>query len=269
MTTRAWTTTLKGRMKDSSLRLQDKTVLLTGPFNGITQAILRTLTEFGCDVGYVNDQAAYASKYTDALNEARDVHPEYGRAAHIGLSLSSDKQIQEALGRIVESLGRMDALVDTSPLAWNAQSDPTASTNLTLGLAEKLIPFFLAKQRGRVIYLFEDSTLDRMSPSPVASGCREALLNNINVLAQRHRLQNVTVNAIALGTTDDFLLKIFPKSISLKKSFAELQSLFPEPNLKLVEFHDVGLSVAYLASALAAGVTGQVLRLTHGAHLAP
>ena len=254
-------------MRDSALRLQDKTVLLTGPFNGITQAILRTLTEFGCDVGYVNDQAAYATKFVDAVNEARDVKPDYGRAAHINLPLNSDKQIQEALGRTVESLGRMDALIDTSPLAWNAQTDPAASALLTLGLAEKLIPFFIAKQRGRVIFVYEDPTLDKISPSPAANGCREALLANIDTLAKRHRLQNVTVNALSLGVTDDFILKIFPKSTSLKKSFAELQATHPAAGLKLVEFHDIGLSTAYLTSALSASVTGQVLRLTHGSHL--
>ena len=50
-------------MKESSLKLQDKTVLLAGPFNGVTQAIVRAFTEFGADVALVCE--AQAGRYVD------------------------------------------------------------------------------------------------------------------------------------------------------------------------------------------------------------
>jgi NAD(P)-dependent dehydrogenase (short-subunit alcohol dehydrogenase family) len=254
-------------MKDSALRLQDKTVLLTGPFNGTTQAVLRTLTEFGCDVGFVCDQPGYAGKYVEGINEAREVHSEYGRAAHLNLPLNTDQQIQEATGRIVESLGRMDVLIDATPLAWSAQTQAEKTVALSLNLAEKIIPFFIPKQRGRVIYIFEDPSLAALHPLPAANGCREGLIAMMEALAKRYRGQNVTVNALSLGVTEDFLTKIYPKSPSMKKSLIELQEKSGQ-TLKMVEFHDIGLSTAYLSSALSASVTSQVLRLTHGAHLA-
>lgn len=253
-------------MKDSALRLQDKTILLTGPFNGTTQAILRTLTEFGADVGYVCEHGQYANKYVDGVNEAREVHPQYGRAAHFALPLGDEKQIQEALGRVAESIGRMDALIDASPLAWNTKTDADRATALCLTLAEKSIPFLLAKQRGRLVYVYEDFSLDPLSEEHPAPGTREKLTVMIETLAKRHRQQNITCNALAIGVTDDFLLRNFPKGASLKKSFTDLQSKFNE--IKLVEFHDIGLGASYLTSALSASLTGQTLRLTHGAHLA-
>lgn len=250
-------------MKDSALRLQDKNILLVGPFNGITQAILRTLTEFGADVGFISEQAV--GRYVDGLNEARDVHAHYGRAVHYNLPLGNESQIQEALGRVVGSLGRMDALVDATPLSWSASTDPQSASASCLALAEKLVPFFLAKQRGRIVYLLEDTSMQSIGGENSAHGGLEVLTSLIHNLAAKYRMQNVTVNALSVGVTDEFILRKNPKTPSIKRAFEELQK--SHPGLKLVELNDVGLSTAYLTSALSAPLTGQILRLTHGFHI--
>jgi NAD(P)-dependent dehydrogenase (short-subunit alcohol dehydrogenase family) len=132
-------------------------------------------------------------------------------------------------------------------------------------LAHGLIPFFLAKQRGRIVYLMEDRDLAKVLPEEFVHNGQDSLLGLVNDIAREHRHKNVTANALTVGVTDDTLLRIFPKSNSLKKSFLELAQKHQE--LKLVEFHEIALSAAYLSSALSASLTGQVLRLTHGAHL--
>jgi NAD(P)-dependent dehydrogenase (short-subunit alcohol dehydrogenase family) len=252
-------------MKDSALRLQDKNVLLIGPFGGVTQAILRTLTEFGAGVGYISEQPA--GRYIEGVNEAREVHPNYGRAAHYAMPLNDDKQIQEALGQVVGTLGRMDILIDATPLAWSSATDPQAAGESCLNLAEKLVPFFLAKQRGRIVYVVEDASLDTLRPGGMAAGCREVLPSMLQNLSLKYAGKNITTNALSIGVTDDFILRLNPKSVSIKRSFEELQK--SHAGLKLVELHDVSLSAAYLCSALSTAVTGQTLRLTHGYHLAP
>lgn len=176
-------------MKDSALRLQDKTIFLVGPFNGVSQAILRTMTEFGADVGFVSEHQ-YAGKFVEGVNEAREVHPEYGRAAQFNLPLTNEKQISEALGRVAESLGRMDILIDVTPLGWTAQTAPDAATTVCRELAAKLIPFFQAKQRGRIVYVFEDPALDQLRTEPPPQGCREALTSAIEDMAKSHRGQD-------------------------------------------------------------------------------
>lgn len=252
-------------MKDSALRLQDKTVLLVGPFNGITQACLRTLTEFGCDVAYISHQTPHASRYVDGINEAREVHAHYGRAGYFHLPLKKESDVQEALGKVTESLGRIDAVVDASPLSWDSTTEASAAVEICTMLASKCLPFLLAKQKGRIVYLFEDSSLEKILPATNTSGFRDLLDETITAMAKQHIAKNVTVNGIAVGVTDDFILKVNPKSTSLKKSFEELHK--EHPTLRLVEYHDVALGVAYLVSALSGSVTGQVLRLTQGYHL--
>jgi len=252
-------------MKDSSLRLQDKTILLVGPFNGVTQACVRALTEFGCDVAYVSSDSPNAARYTEGINEAREVHAHYGRAVHYHLPLKTPADVQEALGAVTQSLGRIDALVDASPLSWNSETSSENAVDVCMALAEKCVPFFLAKQRGRLVFLFEDACLEEIVPTTNTSTFRDMLMEKIEELAKQYIGKNVTANGVAIGVTDDFLLKTNPKSPSLKKSLEDLQK--EHPHMRLVEFQDVALGVAYFVSALSASVTGQTLRLTAGYHL--
>lgn len=254
-------------MRESALRLQDKNIVLVGPFNGVTQAIMRTMTEFGADVGFVSQLGPAVSKFVDAVNEGREVHPNYGRAVYLDLPLGTEAQVQEAMGRVVECVGRLDVLIDATPLAWGADTSASSWSSLSSVLAEKMIPFLVAKQRGRVMYLFEDQCLDGMRKTPVAGGCVEALRLGIDSLARKYRAQNIMVNGLSIGVTDDFVLRLHPGSVSLKKTFEEMARSCP--GLKLVDSNDVASTVAYLSSALSAGVTGEILRLTHGYHLEP
>jgi NAD(P)-dependent dehydrogenase (short-subunit alcohol dehydrogenase family) len=240
-------------------------MLLVGPFNGTTQALLRTMTEFGADIAYVSDHVATAGKYTDGINEAREVHPEYGRAAFFHLPLKTPADITEALGRVAESFGRMDVLIDASPLAWNATTESETALDLCRSLASSVIPFLVAKQRGRVLFLFEDESLGTLKLPEISGLLRKGLQNVIAELALGQRGRNITVNGLSLGVTEDFVLRHFAKAGSIRKSMDELSK--SHPGLKLVESTDVGLGAAYLASALSGSLTGQILRLTHGFHI--
>ena len=251
-------------MKDSALRLQDKTILMTGPFNGITQALLRTMTEFGSDIAYVSDDNPNSDKYTNGINEAREVNPHYGRAAFFNLPMNDEEQITEGFGRVAETFGRMDVLIDANPLTWS--KDFEAGLSRSRSIAERALPFFYAKQRGRVLYVFEDESLERLDlPVTMTNEGRRALAERIENLARENRGKQVTVNGLSLGVTEDFVLRHFAKMGSIRRAMDELSQ--KHEGLKLVESTDVGLGAAYLASALSGSVTGQVLRLTHGFHL--
>lgn len=255
-----------GKMKDTVFRLQDKTVLLTGPFNGVTQALIRTMTEFGADVAFAGEAAPGATRYADGINEAREVHPEYGRAAAIPLPMRHSQDIAEILGRITESLGRVDVLIDASALAWNGDTDVLAALDLCRSLAAQVLPFLAAKHRGRMVYVFEDESLETLRPPAISPAHRQALGDHISAFATVQRGKNINVNGLALGVTEDYLLRHFPSSGSLKKSLEALQT--EVPGLKMLESSDVGWGAAYLSSPLSASLTGSILRLTHGLHLA-
>jgi 3-oxoacyl-[acyl-carrier protein] reductase len=251
-------------MKDSALRLQDKTILMTGPFNGTTQALLRTMTEFGSDIAYVSADTPNAGKYVDGINEAREANPHFGRAAFFHLPMSTEEEITEGFGRVAETFGRMDVLIDAGPLAWT--DGPAAGLETARATAAKALPFFYAKQRGRIIFVFEDQSLARLNlPVAMDDDARAKLTALIADLARENRAKNVTVNGLALGVTEDFVLRHFAKVGSIRRAMDELSQ--SHDGLKLVESTDVGLGAAYVASALSGSLTGQVLRLTHGFHI--
>jgi len=246
-------------MRDSPFRLQDKTILLTGPFNGVTQALLRTMTELGADIAYVNDKAPTAAKYVDGVNEAREARPDFGRSAYFGLPLGTDKQVKDALGRVSEGIGRMDVYIDATMIgATGAAQD----SEFAARMSQQLLPFFQARQRGRIIFLYEDSCLKTLNVEGFVDSYQEALSEHISLSAMTLKDQSVTVNGVALGVTEDFILRHFAKSGSIKKSLVELQQR--RPGVKLVEALDIATALAFLACPSSGSLTGQILRLTHG-----
>jgi NAD(P)-dependent dehydrogenase (short-subunit alcohol dehydrogenase family) len=252
-------------MKEASLKLQDRTILLVGPFSGVTQAIIRTMTEMGADVAYIDNTNPNAGRYTEGINEAREVHQHYGRAAYFNFPMNEEKEINEALGRMVESFGRMDAMVNTHPLAWGEKVDHAAAISRCEILTGRLLPFFEAKLRGRLIFLLEDPATVKFGTPSTSDAARSALLKFIETQAALYRAKNVTVNGLSLGLTEEFILRTFPGSGSIRKSLEELKKTTPE--LKIVETNEIGLATAYLAGGMSASLTGQVLRLTQGMHL--
>ena len=252
-------------MKDSALRLQDKIILLTGPFNGTTQALLRTLSEFGSDVAFVSDHVATAGKYCDGLNEAREVHPEYGRTAHFYLPLKNAAEIKEALGRVAETFGRVDVLLDATPLSWSESDTSQATLETSRQLSEGVLPFYYAKQRGRLIFLIEDACLDRLGSLPISPETRESFRQFVLDLAKSQLNKNITANVLSLGLTEDFMLRHYAGAGTIRKGVQKIAETYPE--IKLVESTEIGLGAAYLASAMSTSVTGETVKLTHGFHL--
>ena len=249
-------------MRDSAFRLQDKTILLRGPFGGVTQALLRTLTELGADVAYVDAHQANANRYCEGLNEAREVHPTFGRAIYFPAALQSDAEIKDILGRVAQGVGRMDALVEVAPLSWATTTDVSRALQFSVTLAQALLPYFAVRQRGRIIYVFEDSALTALAAPGFVSTYQGPLMQHIGEWARAWRLQAVTVNGLALGVTEDFVLRHFAKNGSIKKTLSELES--QTPGVKLLEGSDIATALAFLVSSASGSVTGQVLRLTHG-----
>lgn len=223
------------------------------------------MTEFGSDIAFVSDHVATAGKYVDGINEAREVHPEYGRAAFFNLPLKTEADANEALGRVAEAFGRMDVLIDAWPLSWTKETEPNSALQLTRCLSKCVLPFLIAKQRGRILYVFEDESLAQLNVSELPAPLRAGLTDLIQDLASEYRGKNITINGLSLGITEDFVIRHYSKTGSIKKSMDELSK--NHPGLKLVESTDVGLGAAYLASALSGSLTGQTLRLTHGFHI--
>jgi enoyl-[acyl-carrier-protein] reductase (NADH) len=156
----------------------------------------------------------------------------------------------------------MDVFVDASPIGWPSDVDVAERLRLGQVMSEQLVAFFKARQRGRIIYLYEDRVLKNVGVDGWLSTYQDRLESHIAEAAALLKDQAVTVNGVALGVTEDFILKFFSKSGSIKKSLVELQS--KTKGVRLVEHSEIAGALAYLACPASSSVTGQILRLTYG-----
>ena len=62
-------------MRESFLKLNDRTVVLSGPLTQVTSAIVATLSERGSDVAMVvSDKLREAQRYAENVSDAREIH---------------------------------------------------------------------------------------------------------------------------------------------------------------------------------------------------
>ena len=80
-------------MADSGFRLLDKTLVLSGPFESISQNLTSKLTELGTDVSLLTDRQDEAQRFCQNILDMREVNDRFGRAAAIPMNASSDETI--------------------------------------------------------------------------------------------------------------------------------------------------------------------------------
>lgn len=225
-------------MKEQTLKLSDKSVLLLSGFAGASQALLSYLTELGANVCLAGPGAQFANSFVDSLNTRREIYPDYGRAFALGRKLVDDKDLEELSRQAAESFGSVDIIIDAHRLygEW-----PPSTAAWILERAKNILG---AKKKSRYIVL--DHMLKPSADFPAdtfASG-----YPNFS-----------TFNILSLSLCEEYLLKEFPKSPSIQKSLEEYRKT--HPSAKLLNSYDVAFMVACVASPLANTLYNQKLNI--------
>ncbi len=256
-----------------SLKLQDKTIVLSGTFDPLMQNLASTLTGFGADIALIGPNVTQARRFSDSLNDAREIDPNFGRSMIVEASLTDESSVQEALSRTAESFGGLDALIDStvshstglsfsSSTAEQLLGEAQAVLHRSLITAQKALKFIECRQKGRVIFLVQDSWRWSLPGEEISSVFRSCLQQLTKVLAQEITEKNITINAVALGVTEPFLRERFPNAPSIEQALTELKKHCPQA--RLVENQDISHLVAFLASPLSSAISGQTLTANGG-----
>ncbi len=259
-------------MRQISFKLQDKTIILSGTFNHQMQNMATTLTSLGADVALIGPSAQEARRFCDNLNDAREINSSFGRSLVIESSLDSESSVQEAVSRTAESFGGLDALIDSRMLSRHPKSFSQSSSqemmetfqdvlHSTLLITQMALQFIEGRQKGRVIFVLHDSWRWALPGEELSSVFRSCLQQLTKTLAQEITEKNITVNALAVGVTEEFLLQRYPKSGSAELALKELKAHCP--SARMVDAQDISHLVAFLASPLSSAINGQVLT-AHG-----
>lgn len=212
-------------MKEATLKLNDKSVLLLSGFAGTSQALLSYLTELGANVCLAGPGANLATSFVDSLNTRREIYPDYGRAFALNRKLTDDKDLDELSRQSAETFGSVDILIDAHRLYGDW---PPSTGNWIIERAKSILS---GKKKSRFIVLdhFRKPTAD------FPEGTFSAGYPNQS-----------SFNILQLDLCEEYLLKEFPKSPSIQKSLEEFRKT--NPGVKLLNSYDVSFMVACVAS---------------------
>lgn len=238
------------------MRYQGRSVVVTGAASGIGASTARRLASEGARVGLVDIDVEGAQRVADELE---------GVAA--ALDLASLETISPAMEELVAALEWIDLLVNcagwdkampfeqTDAMFWRKVIDinligPIALTHATL-------PHM--SDGGAIVNVSSDAGRVGSSGEVVYSGAKGGIIAFSKALARELAARTIRVNVVAPGPTDTPFLASFDETGRLAAAM-ERQT----PLKKLATPEDVAAAIAFLGSADAGHITGQVLSVSGG-----
>lgn len=243
-------------------RLDGKVALVTGAGRGIGRAISLALAAAGADL-------AVASRTAGDLEAlAHDIRSMGRRAAVLACDLTDRDALDGLVPRCIESLGRLDVLVNNAGGA--GPNDPLRTTPAqfmqalewnvlpAFALTRAAVPHLRAAGSGSVINI--TSAAARYAQRSFSSyGTAKAALTQLTRLLAQDFAPEVRVNAIAPGpVVTDALAKFLTPEVT-----RAMESRTPLARLGTVE--DIAAAALYLASPASSWMTGKTLELDGGA----
>lgn len=173
-------------------------------------------------------------------------------------------QVARAVERARSASGPGDVLVNNAGIfLWKAflslspeEWDRVIATNLTgaFNFCRELIPEMAARMTGRIINVSSIHGLHGDANLSAHCAAKFGLIGLTQSLARELRGQNITVNAVCPGTTNNRE----PEEDSVPRRAPLAEKLRPR---------DVASAVLWLASEEAAGITGSSIEIYGGTHL--
>jgi len=252
------------------LKLRDKTALVTGSTAGIGFAIAERLAGEGVKV-------TITGRSQEKLDAAARQIGEKGAVQ----AVLADPATAEGAAKLIAAVPDTDILVnnlgiyEAKPFADITDADwhHLFEVNVVSGarLARHYFPKMLERNWGRVIFISSESSLVIPEEMIHYGMTKTAQLAIARGLAAQTKGTGVTVNSVMPGPTRsegivDFVKSVLPGS----HSDAEAEHLFFEQMRPLslirrfIEADEIGATVAFLASPLAAATNGAAVRAEGG-----
>jgi 3-oxoacyl-[acyl-carrier protein] reductase len=242
----------------TAIDLAGKTAFVTGSTRGIGLAIARALQSAGANVAIVGRD----------LERARSVAGQLGaRSVGVACDVVESGQVDAAVAAAEQALGPIDILVNNAGLTrdnillrlteddWDAVLD--ANLKGAFHTSRAVIKGMMKRRAGRIINISSIVGLTGNKGQANYASSKAGLIGFTKSVAKEYASRNILVNCIAPGFIETDMTASLPD--------AARASLLEEIALgRLGRPEDVAGTVLFLASDLAAYITGQVLVVDGG-----
>jgi 3-oxoacyl-[acyl-carrier protein] reductase len=245
--------------------LKDKVAVVSGASQGIGRETALALAEAGAKVVVAARNEEKLVTLAGAIGDAG------GEAFALKMDVADAEQVKAGFKQVIEKFGRLDILVNNAAVTRDGLAmrmkkddwDAVLQTNLTGAhlCTQQALPTMMKARAGRIINI--SSIVAQMGNAGQANyvAAKAGLIGLTKAIAIEIASRGITVNAVAPGFIETPMTDVLPDKVK-----EELKVRIPLG--RMGSARDVAAAIVFLASDEAGYITGHVLNVNGGMHLA-
>ena len=245
--------------------LKDKVAIVTGASQGIGRNTALALARAGAKV-------AVAARNEEKLATlVTEIEAAGGTALAVKMDVADAEQVKAGFKQVIEKFGRLDILVNNAAITRDGLSmrmkqddwEAVLKTNLTGAhlCIQQALSSMMRARAGRIINISSVVAQSGNAGQANYVAAKAGLIGLTKAVAIEIASRNITVNAVAPGFIETPMTDVLPDKVK-----EELKTRIPLG--RMGSAREVAAAIVFLASDEAGYITGHVLNVNGGMHLA-